>query len=139
MLMQYRLKNTGNKRLTTEQYIHNFLAFSGAPVGPHYEVRFPYGFELLGNPGPAIRRPPGSQVLEFWKALPQAVKFRVAAPRGYTGPNALTVTQTELKQTVTIEASLPSNGVDLWCTERLKPGLRARFASLVDFGFGNII
>jgi hypothetical protein len=118
MLMQYRLKNTGQKRLVTEQYVHNFLAFSGAPVGPHYEIRFPYDFQLEGNPSPAIRRSQGSQVLEFWKALPAAVKFRVAALPGYTGPNTLTVTQTKLKQTATIEASLPSNGVDLWCTDR---------------------
>ena len=49
---------------------------------------------------------------------PVAIKFRLTTPPGYSGPNALTVIQTEVKQSLTIEASLPSNGVDLWCTDR---------------------
>jgi hypothetical protein len=118
MIMQYRLKNTGRKSFATEQYLHNLLVFSDQPVGPDYEVRLPYGFQLEGNPGPAIRRQPGKDVLEFWKGLPAAVKFRLTTPPGYSGPNALTVAQTEVKQSLTIEASLPSNAVDLWCTDR---------------------
>jgi hypothetical protein len=118
MIMQYRLKSTGRKRFITEQYLHNFLVFSDQPVGPHYEVRLPYHFQLQRDPGSAIRRPPGKDVLEFWKGLPAAVKFRLTAPPGYSGPNALTVLQTEVKQSLTIEASIPSNAVDLWCTGR---------------------
>lgn len=117
MIMQYRLKNTGRKSFTTEQYLHNFLVFSGQPVGPHYEVRLPYGFQVRGDPGPAIRRPPGKDVLEFWKGLPASVKFRLTTPPGYSGPNALTVVHTGVQQSLTIEASLPSNAVDLWCTD----------------------
>jgi hypothetical protein len=118
MIMEYRLNNTGQKRFTTEQYLHNFLVFSGQPVGPHYEVHLPYSFQLVGNPGPAIRRPPGKNALEFWKGLPAAVKFRLATPPRYSGPNALTVVHTGVQQSLTIEASLPSNAVDLWCTGR---------------------
>lgn len=118
MIMQYRLRNTGRKRFTTEQYLHNFLVFADQAVGPHYEVHLPYHFQLQGDPGPAIRRTPGQDVLEFWKAVPSAVKFRVTTPPGYSGPNALTVTQTDVGQSLGIEASLPSQAVDLWCTDR---------------------
>ena len=129
MIMQYRLKNTGRKRFATEQYLHNFLVFSGQPVGPDYEVHLPYSFQLEGNPGPAIRRPPGKDVLEFWKGLPAAVKFRLTTPPRYSGPNALTVVQTQVTQSLGIEASLPSNAVDLWCTDRqLSPEMQVLVA-----------
>ena len=118
MTMRYRLKNTGRKRFTTEQYLHNFLVFSGQAVGPHYEVHLPYGFQLRSDPGPAIRRVPGKDVLEFWKGVPGDIKFRLTAPPGYSGPNALTVRQTDVLQALTIEASMPSLAVDLWCTDR---------------------
>lgn len=118
MIMQYRLRNTGQKRFVTEQYIHNFLVFSGQPVGPHYQVRLPYDFQLRGDPGPAIRRIPGRNVMEFWKVLPADVKFRLSPPLGFQGANTLTVEQSEVKQALIIDASLPSNGVDLWCTDR---------------------
>ncbi len=144
MIMQYRLKNTGRKSLATEQYLHNFLVFSDQPVGPAYEVHLPYRFQLEGNPGPAIRRTPGQDVLEFWKPLPAGVKFRLSTPPGYSGPNALTVRQTEVKQSLTIEASLPSNAVDLWCTDRqlspemlvlvaLEPGQEKRWTRTYTF------
>ena len=118
MVMEYRLKNSGQKRLVTEQYIHNFLVFSDKPVGPAYEVRVPYDFLLEGDPGPAIRRSPGGNLIEFQQRVPQPVKFRLSTPPGYQGANALTVVQTEVKQSLAIEASLPSHGVDLWCTDR---------------------
>jgi len=118
MIFEYGLKNTGRRRFTTEQYIHNFLSFSEMPVGPDTEVRLPYDFQPAGDPGPAIRRRPGGNVLEFLEPLPEAVKFRLTTPPGYLGSNALTVVHTRVKQSLTIDASLPSNAVDLWCTDR---------------------
>jgi enterochelin esterase-like enzyme len=121
MIMHYNLKNTGWKKLITEQYIHNFLAFSNKPVGPDVEVRLPYDFRqvgLYGIPGPEIRFSPEDHAVEFLKELPQPVKFRLLAPPGYAGDNVLTASQTGIRQSLTIEASLPSNAVDLWCTGR---------------------
>ena len=77
MIMHYRLKNTGRKGFATEQYLHNFLVFSDQLVGPNYEVRLPYSFQLEGNPGSAIRRTPGHDTLEFWKVLPRLPLFEV--------------------------------------------------------------
>jgi hypothetical protein len=144
MVMEYRLKNTGRKRLVTEQYIHNFLAFSERPVGPDYEVRVPYDFQLAGEPGPAVGRRPGDNVIEFQNRLPKAVKFRVSTPLGYQGPNALTIVQTSVRQLLVIEASLPSHGIDLWCTDRqlspemllliaLEPGQEKRWTRTYTF------
>jgi len=118
MIMEYRLANTGGKGFTTEQYIHNFLVFSDHSVGPNYEIQLPYVFQIKGDLGSAIRREPGKDALEFWKVLPGAVKFRLSAPVRYQGPNKVTVTQSDLKQTITIETSLPTDALDLWCTER---------------------
>jgi hypothetical protein len=118
MIFEYGLKNTGRKPFITEQYVHNFLAFSEMPPGPGTEVRLPYDFQLSGDPGPAIRRRPGGNVLEFLEPPPKAVKFRITAPPGYPGSNELTVVYRAANQSLTINASLPSNAVDLWCTDR---------------------
>jgi hypothetical protein len=70
MIQQYSLKNTGRKKLITEQYVHNFLAFSGRTVGPDVDLRVPYNFRhsaLYGTPGPEIRVSPEDRTVEFLK------------------------------------------------------------------------
>jgi hypothetical protein len=40
--LSYQLKNTGEKRLTTTFYNHNFFNVDGDPIGPNYSFAFPY-------------------------------------------------------------------------------------------------
>jgi hypothetical protein len=40
--IDYRLENLGAKRLATTEYVHNFLRVAGKPIGPGYELRFPW-------------------------------------------------------------------------------------------------
>ena len=44
LILNYLLRNTGSKTFTTEQYLHDFLCFSGRPVGPNVRLSFPYDF-----------------------------------------------------------------------------------------------
>lgn len=34
----YRIKNTGEKPIRTEEYMHNFMCFDGRNIGPSYEI-----------------------------------------------------------------------------------------------------
>src|SRR5215204_2054881 len=36
------LKNTGEKRIVTDYYNHNFFNVDGDPVGPNYSFAFPF-------------------------------------------------------------------------------------------------
>jgi enterochelin esterase-like enzyme len=119
MIQQYILKNTGRKKIVTEQYVHNFVAFSGRTVGPDVTVRLPYDFRhsvLYGTPGSEMRITPEARTVEFLKELPQPVKLRLLCPPGYAGVNEVTVSQTAVRQSITIDASLPPNAVDFWCS-----------------------
>ncbi|WP_055108989.1 hypothetical protein [Paenibacillus ihumii] len=40
--IQYQLSNTGTNRICTEEYNHNFLGIDGQPIGPEYELKFPF-------------------------------------------------------------------------------------------------
>lgn len=37
-----QLKNTGSRLIQTDEYCHNFVAFNSHPIGPEYQLRFPY-------------------------------------------------------------------------------------------------
>lgn len=40
--IHYRLKNDGEKAISTNEYCHNFLGFGGDPMGPGYTLTFPF-------------------------------------------------------------------------------------------------
>lgn len=40
--VSYRLENTGDKTLETDEYVHNFLCVSGKRIGPEYRIQLPW-------------------------------------------------------------------------------------------------
>ena len=38
----YRLANTGEKDIRTDEYVHNFMALNNALMGPDYKLKFPF-------------------------------------------------------------------------------------------------
>ena len=38
----YTLDNTGNKKIITDEYVHNFMAIDKAPIGNNYSLQFPF-------------------------------------------------------------------------------------------------
>lgn len=42
MVIQYKLKNTGQKHIRTTEYCHNFISINNHPIGPDYKVSFSY-------------------------------------------------------------------------------------------------
>ncbi|UCG59524.1 MAG: LamG domain-containing protein [Phycisphaerales bacterium] len=129
IIMNYVLTNTGSKTFTTEQYIHNFLTFSGKPVGPDYIIGFPYN--LTSSPeiepwSPPVRRlsiASTPQVVRLanmiiYKTRVTSVpKIWVYKPEDYAGRDLFGVEQTDTAQRLVIESSLPAEYVGIWTTD----------------------
>lgn len=55
LTIQYQLNNTGQKPITTDEYVHNFMGINQDLIGKEYELRFPFeldqdAFDMLVNP-----------------------------------------------------------------------------------------
>lgn len=44
----YQLKNTGTKRIHTQEYVHNFMALDEELIGPDYTLRLPFRIKTEG-------------------------------------------------------------------------------------------
>ena len=88
IVVDWRLENTGTKPFETQQYAHNCFRFDQLPVGPGYEVRFPYDFQARGLK--SEQRQVG-RTIEFTEKIPTAVNIDVDYPPTYAGPNTIEV------------------------------------------------
>ncbi len=157
IIMKYLLRNTGTKPFTTEQYLHNFLCFSGRPVGPNVRLSFPYDFttspavtpweppprgRVRTAAGPTVARI--ANMLEYMETVSSVPKIWVYKPQDYTGPDRFATEQTEIQQRVIIESSIPAAYVGIWTTNyqvspeqfvqiTLAPGAEARFTRTYTF------
>jgi hypothetical protein len=134
IVLHYVLSNTGTKTFTTEQYLHNFLSFSGRAVGPDYRVYFPYdmttspqvktwvppasagrgrslGLYAVGNP-PMVSLE--NMILYLDTVSPP--KTWVYKPEAYMGRDSIAVEQSAVEQRVVIDSSLSSAYVGIWTT-----------------------
>jgi hypothetical protein len=130
LVMRYRLENTGSKTFTTEQYIHNFLAFSGRPVGPDVKLTFPY--EFVASPKVTPWTPPGparspriaaapdvvriANAILYTRTISSVPKTWIYKPEGYVGPDLFAVEHLATEQKVVIGSSIPAANVGIWTT-----------------------
>ena len=40
--IDYKLQNTGTKKIVTDEYVHNFMAIDKDPIGNNYSLEFPF-------------------------------------------------------------------------------------------------
>jgi hypothetical protein len=158
LILKYLLRNTGSKPFTTEQYLHDFLSFSGRPVGPNVRLSFPYDFTV--NPAVAPWQPSGrirsivaaaspvvvriANSIEFMDKASSVPKIWVSKPQDCIGPELCAVEFAETRQRLTIETSIPAAYVGIWTTDyqvspeqflqvTLAPGEEARFTRTYTF------
>ncbi len=158
LIMNYLLRNTGSKPFTTEQYLHDFVCFSGRSVGPNVRLTFPYDFTT--NPAVTPWQPSGrirsimaaaaavyvriANSIEFMDKASGVPKIWIYKPSGYAGPELCAVEHTETQQRVVIETSIPAAYVGIWTTDyqispeqflqvTLAPGEEARFSRTYTF------
>ena len=152
LIMKYLLRNTGTKRFTTEQYLHNFVCFNGRSVGPNVRLSFPYDFTTSPAVTPWQPPPKGrsfaiasaatvvriANMIEYMEKVSSVPKIWVYKPQDYAGPERFTVGHAETQQRLTIETSMPAAYVGIWTTDyqvspeqfiqiSLAPGEEARF------------
>jgi hypothetical protein len=46
MEIVYRLENVGSKTIETNEYYHNFMGIDQHPIGPEYQLHFPFTIQL---------------------------------------------------------------------------------------------
>jgi hypothetical protein len=153
LILEYLLRNTGTKPFTTEQYLHDFLCFSGRPVGPSVRLLFPY--EFTTSPDVAPWQPSGrsrgvaaaagpvyariGNSIEFMDKASGVPKIWVYKPTEYAGPELCAVEHAETLQRVVVATSIPAAYVGIWTTDyqvspeqflqvTLAPGEEARFS-----------
>ncbi len=131
IIMRYRLRNTGTRTFTTEQYLHNFLCFSNRSVGPNVRLSFPYDFTT--SPAVSLWQPPArvrpfaiaasptvvriANMIEYMEAASSVPKIWVYQPAGYAGPQRFAVEHLDTQQRVIIETSIPAAYVGIWTTD----------------------
>ncbi len=158
LILSYVLQNTGTKRFTTEQYIHNFVCFSGRTVGPNVKISFPYAFTaspdvtpwslpskvraLLLTASPDIVRIANAVV--YLNKISSVPKIWIYKPPDYAGPDLLAAEHMETLQRLILSASIPAAYVGIWTTDyqvspeqflqiALVPGEEARFTRTYTF------
>ncbi len=135
LIMRYVLTNTGTKPFTTEQYLHNFSAFSNRPVGPNYRIKFPYAIEpspevkrwepptlVPGGRKPAVQNKNGPMTLlentiVYSKAANGVPKIWVTKPEDYLGADSFSMEQSDTGQRMIVDSTWRSAYVGIWTTD----------------------
>jgi hypothetical protein len=65
--ISYRLENKGEKEISTDEYVHNFISLNDHPIGPDY--RFKADFEFSSDEIPEILAVQSPEIT--WNANPQ--------------------------------------------------------------------
>lgn len=86
---RHRLTNTGEKPIRQTHYSHNFLVLDRGPVGPDYEITFPFAPDpAFGKDCDAVIR---GKRLGFRRPLHEAVFAMLAGFNGTAADNRVTV------------------------------------------------
>lgn len=104
IIVDWSLRNTGKKTLTTRQYSHNFFRFDDRNIGQGYVLSFPYDLSVSGLK--AEQRRVGREI-HFVAEVPRPTNLRVDYPPNYAGPNICTLRNVNTKQSITCKTSLP--------------------------------
>lgn len=144
--LRYRLKNTGTKPFSTEQYAHNFFAMDDQPVTPGaYEVEFPYDFTAK-LPKPVIQQQ-GRKLALVGEITPKvkAAQAFVHPPDSLKGSDTVIVRQPATGLQIVATLSRPANSTTVHmgplylCPEQflridLQPGETADWERVYAFG-----
>jgi len=81
----WTLKNTGEKKLLSNNYVHNFFRFDDHDVGPGYVLSFPYDYVATGLGEEQVVK---GREIRFEKEIPTYINAEVPYPEKHEGPNS---------------------------------------------------
>ena len=114
--IDYRLENTGEKTIATNEYNHNFLAFDQASIGSDYVLKFPFSIrpERFGETvNPEQRVAIGPQELIF-NGTPQQPFFFSNLTGGATVAAHWELLNTKQRIGITETGSFKTKAVNVW-------------------------
>lgn len=121
LVIRYHLKNTGEKGIHTDEYVHNFMAINKAPIGKDYVLRFPFHFEedrfeMFVNPEKQLA--PGPNEIRF-NGSPREQFFISHLNGRETVPASWELQNTKHKLGVRERMSFSTEKVNLWGWEHV--------------------
>ena len=138
--MARTLENTGTRSISTDHYGHNFVRINHAPVGPAYQLRFPFA------PGVRMARPDPVTITGRVLQMPEVTDSFYAELTGFQGKedHAATVTHVPTGLAVEIRGDRPPIKFNVYaektalCPEafvqlEIAPGGEAHWASQYQF------
>jgi hypothetical protein len=115
MVMEHKLKNTGERAIASSVYNHNFLVLDGQPPGPDFVLRMPFEIKTKRAPNNALAELRGNQIV-YLKAL-QEKETVFAQVQGF-GPTAadyqFTIENKKTGAGLKITGDRPLSNVVLW-------------------------
>ena len=119
--IDYKLQNTGSKRIITDEYVHNFMAIDKDPIGNNYSLQFPFQLkpkQFIETVNPEKNVLIGSSEITFKDTINQTFFFS-----NLTGAKTATA-QWELKNLKTKliireTGNFETNKVNLWGTKKV--------------------
>ena len=133
--LSHSLKNTGNKRIETDVYNHNFYVMDDQPTGPDFSVKFPFVLKGETNRIKDIVELQGKEI-RFLRPLQEKeqAQFKVLEGFGNSASDYdIKIENTQTKAGVRIRSNQPMSRLVFWsapktlCPEpythiRLEPG-----------------
>jgi len=102
--IRWELTNTGTKKMTTNQYTHDFICIDDRDVTSGYTLNFPYDFSATGLE--SGQKQSGRDIL-FTGAIPTWINAVVPFPPDYRGPNTFVLKCAATGASIRGEVSLP--------------------------------
>jgi len=116
--VKYHLKNTGKKRIVTNEYNHNFVAIDEALMGRDYVLKFPFKIkpELFGETvNPEQKVLIGAQYLRF-KDTPQKTYFFSNLSGGELVEAKWSLENAKSKIGISEKVNVQTDSINLWGT-----------------------
>lgn len=89
--VKWTLKNTGEKKLVSNNYVHNFFRFDDRNVGPEYVLSFPYDYTPTGL---GEEQSVKGREIHFEKEIPKWINAEVPYPAKHDGANSFELRHT---------------------------------------------
>jgi hypothetical protein len=113
--IDWTLANTGEKRLSTENYVHNFFRLDDRPVGPGYTVSFPFDYEVTGV---TEEQEISGRDLIFKAEIPKWVNIDLTPAEDPAPSSAFTVRQVESGLSIDVVTSVPVSRTTVHATKQ---------------------
>ena len=119
--IDYKLQNTGTKKIVTDEYVHNFMAIDKDPIGRNYSLEFPFQLQpthFIETVNPEQKVQFGDSKITFTDTIDETFFFS-----NLSGANRVRA-QWKLKNrknklTIRETGNFKTNKVNLWGTKHV--------------------